>query len=61
MLRLMHRGPLKEVIALKGDPTLRQEVKALTSGALSYWLEREIRSNSFLDQLYSESEKGVYT
>ncbi len=61
VLRLMHRGPLKEVIALKGDPTLRQEVKVLTSGALSYWLEREIRSNSFLDQLYSESEKGVYT
>ena len=59
VLRLIHREPLGKGIGLKGDSALKEEIKLLTAGTLNYWLEREIRSNSFLDQLHSESKKGV--
>ena len=61
VLRLLHRGTLKDAIPLKVDPALAQELKSLMDNTVSYWLEREIRSNSFLEQLRSESGRGVYT
>ncbi len=61
VLRLMDREPLGEVIGLKADASLMEEIKFLTAGTLNFWLEREIRSNTFLNQLHSEAERGVYT
>ena len=61
VLRLLHRGPLEDIIPMKADTALSEELKSLTGGMVSYWLEREIRSKAFLDQLHRESETGVYT
>lgn len=61
VLRLMDREPLSEVIRLKADAPLMEEIKFLTAGSISFWLEREIRSNTFLNQLRGEAETGVYT
>ena len=60
VLRLIHRGLLAEVLLLKADPQLSDELKSLIGGAVSYWLEREIRSKPFMDQLRGEHQKGVY-
>ena len=61
VLRLLHRGPLPDVIPLKMDDNLAAELKSLLTGTVSYWLDKEIRSNSFLEQLYRESKTQVYT
>ena len=61
VLRLLHRGQLREAIPLKIVPALKEEISSLLSNAVSYWMEREIRSNSFLDQLHNEQKQGVYT
>ena len=61
VLRLIHRGPMADVLSLKTDDSLTEELRSLTGGAVSYWLEREIRSKSFLDQLQRESHSQVYT
>jgi len=61
VLRLIHRGPLSDVLSLKTDESLTEELKSLTGGNVSYWLEREIRSKSFLDQIQRESRGQVYT
>jgi len=61
VLRLIHRGPMADVLSLRVDDTLADELKFLTGGTVSYWLEREIRSKSFLDQLQREARGQVYT
>ena len=61
VLRLLHRGPLPKVIPLQVAGGLERELKSLLTITVRYWLDREIRSNSFLEQLYQESKSGVYT
>ena len=61
VLRLLHRGPLPSVMKLKADPATANELKSLLGGTVSYWLDKEIRSNSFLEQLHRESKTEVYT
>ncbi len=61
VLRLIHRGPMADVLSLVVDDNLADELKSLTGGTVSYWLEREIRSKSFLDQLQRETRRQVYT
>ena len=61
VLRLLHRSPLPSVIGLKVDPTLEYELKSVLGGTVRYWLDKEIRSNSFLERLHRESRTEVYT
>lgn len=61
VLRLLHRGPLSQVIGLKADHALAYELKSVLGATVGYWLDKEIRSTSFLDQLNRESTSGVYT
>ena len=60
VLRLLHRGTLREAIPLKVGTGLAEELKSLMGNTVSYWLEREIRSNSFLEQLHRESKRRVF-
>ena len=61
VLRLLHRSPLASVMGLKADPGLAYELKSVLAGTVSYWLDKDIRSNSFLEQLHRESKTEVYT
>ena len=61
VLRLLHRGPLPDIISLKVPPGLGEELKSVLASTVSYWLDKEIRSNSFLEQLRRESKTEVYT
>lgn len=54
VLRLMHRGSLGEVCALNLNPVLSAELKSVLSGAVRYWLGKEIRSGAFLERLEGE-------
>ena len=54
VLRLMHRGALSDVAALKLNPRLSQELKAVLSGAVRYWLGRDVRSGAFLERLHAD-------
>ena len=51
VLRLLARSPAAELPALDLDATLAQELKAILTGTVQYWLEKEIRTNSFLNLL----------
>lgn len=55
VLRLMHRGSLAEVSAVRLNPSLSLELKSVLSGAVRYWLGREVRSISFLERLHADT------
>ena len=61
VLRLLNRGPLSQVLGLKADTALAYELKSVMGATVAYWLDKEIRSTSFLEQLNRESTSGVYT
>ena len=54
VLRLMHRGGLAEIAELSLNPALAAELKSVLFQTVRYWLGREIRSGSFLEQLDDE-------
>ncbi len=54
VLRLIHRGGLAETAALTLNQSLSAELKAVLSRTVRYWLGKEIRSESFLEQLQGE-------
>ncbi len=59
VLRLMHRGSLSETAALTLNPSLAAELKSILAPTVRYWLGKEIRSNSFLEQLQNERRPGT--
>ena len=51
VLRLLHRTRMADLPALSMDAALARELKALLSTTIQYWLDKEIRSNSFLEHV----------
>lgn len=51
VLRLLARSHATSLPSLRLDPALTQELKAILTGTLQYWLDKEIRTNSFLNHL----------
>ena len=60
VLRLLDRCQLAEACDLSIDDNLSTELKSLLFTTVSYWLGKEIRSNSFLERLHNETLPGVY-
>jgi len=60
VLRLLDRSQLAEACRLDMDDSLSAELKSLLSTTVSYWLGKEIRSNSFLERLHNETLPEVY-
>ncbi len=60
VLRLLDRSQLAEACKLSMDDSLSAELKSLLSTTVSYWLGKEIRSNSFLERLHNETLPEVY-
>ena len=60
VLRLLDRSEISEACKLSVDDSLASELKSLLSTTVSYWLGKEIRSNSFLERLNSETHPEVY-
>ena len=58
VLRLMRRGSLGDVCALRLNPALAAELKAILSGAVRYWLGKDVRSGAFLERLQGERPGG---
>ena len=51
VLRLLARSHVAELPSLDLDAALAQELKAILTGTVQYWLDKEIRTNSFLNHL----------
>ncbi len=51
VLRLLARSRARELPHLPLAPPLAQELKAILSGTVRYWLDREIRSGEFMEHL----------
>ncbi|MEC9447266.1 MAG: DNA repair protein RecO C-terminal domain-containing protein, partial [Chloroflexota bacterium] len=60
VLRLLDRSQLAEACKLSINGALSNELKSLLSTTVSYWLGKEIRSNSFLEHLRNETPPEVY-
>lgn len=60
VLRLLDRSGIAEACRLSIDDSLAEELKSLLKTTVSYWLGKEIRSNSFLDSLNNETSDEVY-
>ena len=61
VLRLLDRSQLREIPSLKLSDSLAQEIKSLLGMSIEYWLDKQIQSNSFLEQLHREEKSGVYS
>ena len=51
VLRLLARSRVTELPTLRLDAALTQELKSLLTGTVQYWLDREIRTDNFLNHL----------
>lgn len=61
VLRLLQRGRLAEIVSLRVSSPLAQELQSLLTTTVTYWLDKGIRSSSFLERLQRESRPEVYT
>jgi len=59
VLRLLHRSRIADLPELQAHESLEQEVKSLLSTTLRYWMDKEIRTNSFLNHLEHWPKAGV--
>ena len=50
-LRYFRRSSLEEACSLRLEPQLSRELTNLLSSTLKFWLDREIRSKTFLERL----------
>jgi hypothetical protein len=51
VLRLLARRHATELPSLNLDASLTQELRTIITGTVQFWLDKEIRTNSFLSQL----------
>ena len=58
VLRLLDRSGIAAASKLTMDDSLASELKSLLSTTVSYWLGKEIRSNSFLERLHNDYLPG---
>ncbi len=61
VLRLLHRSSLAELPAINMNQTLELELKSILTTTVQYWLDKEIRSNSFLEHLQRPPKGEVYS
>jgi DNA repair protein RecO (recombination protein O) len=61
VLRLLDRSHLTEIPSIQMDVPLAQEIKSLLKMSVEYWLDKQIQSNSFMEQLHREGKPGVYS
>ena len=59
VLRLLHRTRMAELPALSMNAALARELRALLSITIQYWLDKEIRSNSFMEHVQQGAESEV--
>ena len=59
VLRLLDRSQLAEACKLTIDDNLSAELRSLLFTTVTYWLGKEIRSNSFLERLHNETVTEV--
>ena len=60
VLRLLGRSRLVEIPSLHLDGALDQELRTVLATTVQYWLDKEIRSNSFLEDLRRSAASEVY-
>ncbi len=60
VLRMLHRTPLPEIPDLKMGQPVALELKSVLGATVRYWLDKEIRSNSFLEHLQQLPDSPVY-
>ncbi|MDE2780852.1 MAG: DNA repair protein RecO [Chloroflexota bacterium] len=58
VMRLLARSDARALPTLNLDAALTQELRAVLSGTVQYWLDREIRTNSFMNQLARTERVG---
>ncbi|MFQ6026521.1 MAG: DNA repair protein RecO [Dehalococcoidia bacterium] len=59
VLRLLRRSHVANLPHLPMDPPLLQELQSILTNTVQYWLDKEIRSNSFLEHLQHWSKTEV--
>ncbi len=59
VLRLLARTPGSALPSLALDDALVLELKAVLTGTVQYWLDKEIRTNTFLNQLARSQGREV--
>ena len=60
VLRLLDRSRPTEIPSIQMDVSLAQEIKSLLKMSIEYWLDKQIQSNSFMEQLHREGKHGVF-
>ena len=61
VLRMLHRTPLPEIPDLSMSQPVTMELKSVLGTTIQYWLDKEIRSNSFLEHLQRLPDSPIYS
>jgi DNA repair protein RecO (recombination protein O) len=61
VLRLLDRSQNAQIPSIELDASLSLEIRSLLKMSIEYWLDKQIQSNSFLEQLHREEKPGVYS
>ena len=61
VLRMLLRSRIADLPQLRAHESLEQEVKSLLGSTLSYWMDKEIRTNSFLNHLEHLPKTEVFS
>ncbi len=61
VLRMLHRTPFPDIPDLKMSQAVALELKSVLGATVRYWLDKEIRSNSFLEHLQNLPDSPVYS
>ena len=61
VLRLLDRSQNNQIPSIQMDDPLALEIRSLLKMSIEYWLDKQIQSNSFLEQLHREEKPGVYS
>ena len=59
VLRLLARSRAAQLPELTLNESLAQELKAVLTGTVQYWLDKEIRSSAFLNHLARSERRGI--
>ncbi len=61
VLRLLDRSRPGSLQPLRMSDNLKKDLQSLLELTLEYWLDFQIRSNAFIEQLHNEAHSAVYT
>ena len=61
VLRLLHKSNINQLPDLKMNPSTAEELDSILRNTIQFWLDKEIRSKTFLEYLRRSANDTIYS